>query len=48
MLAIHLDYCPRHLLIPSLVQHYGWFLWFHHPWARTLKRLLRRMLGRPR
>lgn len=45
ILAIHLRYCPRHLLLTSLVQHYAWFFWFHDPRARKLRRALKHLLG---
>jgi hypothetical protein len=39
-------YCPRHLLLTSLMQHYAWFFWFHDPRARKVKTVLKRLLGR--
>jgi GT2 family glycosyltransferase len=44
ILAIHRDYCPRHLMLTSLLQHYAWYLWFHDPRARRLKGFLKRFL----
>ncbi len=44
--AIHRHYCPRWLVLPSLLQHYARFFWYHSPAFRAFRRLVRREMAR--
>src|SRR5204862_1999470 len=46
IVSIHMRYCPRHLLLTSLIQHYARFFWFHDPRAQRLRKVVKRLFGR--